>query len=238
MASRAILSNFFEKQWTHNNPQYLSGYSRALFPTTFPEIAVYAALCTDPTLACVSRRFVRLLFHLPKNKATAGEKAASQVGWSRHRKWFSPHVAVVTPLHNEILNSLLSGPWTKSFQAFSVNAFRWRIRDENRDLKIRRRRRQRELQKNNRLRLAKQQLCTCITLFCTFLYRHCTTTTRKCLISRFMEDVNKLLWNFLSHSELGYGFSGIQLQKCSPTFDKVIELELSRWRLNEREFTF
>ena len=130
MASRVILSNFFEKQWTHNNPHYLSGYSCALFPTTFPEIAVYAALCTDPALACVSRRFVRLLFHLPKNKATAGEKAASQVGWWRHRKWFSPHVAVVTPLHSEILKSLLSGPWTTSFQAFSVNAFQWRIRDE------------------------------------------------------------------------------------------------------------
>ena len=37
---------------------------------------------------------------------------------------------------------------------------------------IRRRRRQREGQKSNRL--AKQQPCTCITLFCTFLYRHCT----------------------------------------------------------------
>ena len=32
----------------------------------------------------------------------------------------------------------------------------------------------------------KQQLCTCITLFCTFLYHHCTTPTRKCLISRFV----------------------------------------------------
>ena len=37
----------------------------------------------------------------------------------------------------------------------------------------------------------KQQLCTCITLFCTFfyhhhLYHHCTTTTRKCLILRFV----------------------------------------------------
>ena len=107
-----------------------------------------------------------------------------------------------------------------------------------RDLKIRQRRRQRERPKNNRLRLAKQQLCTCITLFCTFLCRPCTNTTRKCLISRFMENVNKLLWNFLSHSERGYGFSGIQLQESSPTFDKVSELELSRWRLNEREFTF
>ena len=42
MASRAILSNFFEKQWTQNHPQYLSGLLRALFPTTFLEIAVYS----------------------------------------------------------------------------------------------------------------------------------------------------------------------------------------------------
>ena len=41
MASRAILSNFFEEQWTQNHPQYLSGLARALFPTTFLEIAVY-----------------------------------------------------------------------------------------------------------------------------------------------------------------------------------------------------
>ena len=40
-ASPAILSNFFEKQWAQNHPQYLSGLSRALFPTTFLEIAVY-----------------------------------------------------------------------------------------------------------------------------------------------------------------------------------------------------
>ena len=30
----------FEEQWTQNHPQYLSGLSRALFPTTFLEIAV------------------------------------------------------------------------------------------------------------------------------------------------------------------------------------------------------
>ena len=40
MASRAIPSNFFEEQATQNHPQYLSGLSRALFPTTFLEIAV------------------------------------------------------------------------------------------------------------------------------------------------------------------------------------------------------
>ena len=36
----------------------------------------------------------------------------------------------------------------------------------------------------------KQQRCTCITLFCTFLCRQCTTTVWKCLISRFVENVN------------------------------------------------
>ena len=39
MVSRAILSSFFEEQWTQNHPQSLSGLSRALFPTTFFEIA-------------------------------------------------------------------------------------------------------------------------------------------------------------------------------------------------------
>ena len=31
-----------------------------------------------------------------------------------------------------------------------------------------------------------RQLCTCSTLFCTFLYRHCTSTTGKCLTSQFI----------------------------------------------------
>ena len=44
--------------------------------------------------------------------------------------------------------------------------------------------------KKHRFRLAKQKHWTCVTLFCTFLCRRCTTTTRNCLISRFMEDVN------------------------------------------------
>ena len=52
----------------------------------------------------------------------------------------------------------------------------------------RRRRRPRKRQKSNRFRQAKQQLCTCITLFCTFLCRRCTTTSWNCLISRFVED--------------------------------------------------
>ena len=50
-------------------------------------------------------------------------------------------------------------------------------------------RRQREGEKSRRFRLVKQELCACITLFCTFLCRPCTTTTWKCLILRFVEDV-------------------------------------------------
>ena len=44
MISPAIFSNCFEKQWSQNPPQYLSGLSRARYPTTFLEIAVYC-LC-------------------------------------------------------------------------------------------------------------------------------------------------------------------------------------------------
>ena len=71
---------------------------------------------------------------------------------------------------------------------------------DNRELKQRRRRRQRERQKSTWFRLVKQQLCTCITLFCTFLCRRCTTTTWKCLISRFDEAVKtkQRLFSFFS----------------------------------------
>ena len=43
-----ILSNFFKKKRTQNHPQCLSGLSRALFPTTFLQIAVYSV----PVLRC------------------------------------------------------------------------------------------------------------------------------------------------------------------------------------------
>ena len=92
----------------------------------------------------------------------------------------------------------------------------------NRELKQRRRRRQRERQKNNRFRLTKQQLCTCITLFCTFICHHCTTTTWKCrLFSRFVEDVIarlRLSWTSIQSFR-------IQLQKKLPTFYELKEME-------------
>ena len=63
--------------------------------------------------------------------------------------------------------------WVLTFHTFNGVSFT----SINKELKQRRRRRQRERQKSNRFRLAKQQLCTCVTLFCTFLSRRCTTTT-------------------------------------------------------------
>ena len=50
VASRAILSNFFGEQGRQNHPQYLSGLSRALFPTTFLETAVYSLRLGVPFL--------------------------------------------------------------------------------------------------------------------------------------------------------------------------------------------
>ena len=47
----------------------------------------------------------------------------------------------------------------------------------SKELKQRQRRRQQEWKKNAVGLIAKQQLRTCSTLFCTFLYRRCTTTT-------------------------------------------------------------
>ena len=45
MAYRATLSNFLEElEGKQNNPKYLSGWSRALFPTTFLEKAVYLSM--------------------------------------------------------------------------------------------------------------------------------------------------------------------------------------------------
>ena len=49
--------------------------------------------------------------------------------------------------------------------------------------------------------------------FCKFLCRHCTTTTWKCLISRFMEDVTKRRRIFLSFSKLGCGPQEINSRK-------------------------
>ena len=92
-------------------------------------------------------------------------------------------------------------------------------------LKQRRRRRQRERQKSKRFRLAKQQLCTFIKLFYTFLCRHCTTTTWKCLISRFVENANTRQQLYFSFAELWYSLLEFNSRKKLPTFDELNEME-------------
>ena len=58
----AILLNFFQKQWAKNPPQYLSGLSRALFPTTFLEIAVYKIknqACSEGETKTTNKKFTQ-----------------------------------------------------------------------------------------------------------------------------------------------------------------------------------
>ena len=50
----------------------------------------------------------------------------------------------------------------------------------------------------------KQQFCTYITLFCSFPCRRCTTMTWNCLISRFVEDVNRRQQPSVAFPELWY----------------------------------
>ena len=78
-----------------------------------------------------------------------------------------------------------------------------------------RQRRQREQQKSNRFILAKQQLCTCITLS-----RHCTITTWNCLISRFVEDVN-------TRQRLSFSFPELWNSLYNSTPEKFINI----WRI-------
>ena len=66
-------------------------------------------------------------------------------------------------------------------------------------------RRQGKRQKNNRFRSAKEQLFMCI-FSCAFLYifRHCMTSTLKCVISRFVEDGNTRQQLSFPFSKLSY----------------------------------
>ena len=73
-----------------------------------------------------------------------------------------------------------------------------------RGFKQRRRWRQQEQRKSNTLRLAKQQLSTCITPFHQFLCRPRMSAKQKCLISRFVEDVNTRQRLSFSFPELWY----------------------------------
>ena len=73
----------------------------------------------------------------------------------------------------------------------------------NRKFKMKRRR---ESKKSNSLTRQNNNFARASRFFCIFLGRHCTTTTWKCLIWRFVNGVNKQWQNFLSLYELEYGW--------------------------------
>ena len=93
----------------------------------------------------------------------------------------------------------------------------------SREFTQRRRRRRRERQKSNRFRQAKQQLCTCITRFCTFLCRRCKTTRWNCLISLFVEDGNK-------RQQLSFSFPDFWCSPLEFNYKKIANI----WR-NKRD---
>ena len=100
------------------------------------------------------------------------------------------------------------------------------------ELKQRRRWRKQEWQKSNRIiLLAKQQLCICIRLFCTFLSRHCKTATGNFLISRahFLEYTTQ---------KFSFSFSNLDtvLSDSNPeTFANILKNEMKLNKINEVE---
>ena len=83
-----------------------------------------------------------------------------------------------------------------------------------------RRRRQRERQKSNRLKRQNNNSARASRFFVHFFAVTARYTTGKCLISRFMEGVNRRQLQFLSLSKLE-----IRLKKSSLAFDKINEFE-------------
>ena len=73
------------------------------------------------------------------------------------------------------------------------------------------------------VRLAKQQLCTCITLFCTFVSHHCKATTRESLILRFFEDGNTK-FPFMNFDKILQNST----PKKFPPYHKLNEIEKAR----------
>ena len=125
--------------------------------------------------------------------------------------------SVQTPLSLQKKKNNLGEAWTLQFFSRRGGFCTLAI---IRDFKMPRRRRQRERQKSNGLKRQNNNSARASRFFCTFLCRHCTTTTGKCLISRFMEDVNRRQLRFLSLGKLE-----IRLKKSSLAFDKINEFE-------------
>ena len=96
-------------------------------------------------------------------------------------------------------------PSQVNFSLYNILARLPPSRRDNRDFNIQRRGRQRERQNNNRFYKQNNNFVRASRFFVHFFARFCKTTTRKCLISRFMEDISKQRRNFISLFELGYG---------------------------------
>ena len=107
--------------------------------------------------------------------------------------FFSSFISALAKIINKLLWLVLPG------KIYFISSKLYR---NVRELKQRRPRRQRGRQKSNGVRLAKEKLCTCITLFYTFLCCRCMTTMWNCLIWRFVEDLNTRQWPSFSFSEL------------------------------------
>ena len=98
----------------------------------------------------------------------------------------------------------------------------------------------------NRFILAKQQLCTCITLFCTFLSGRCTNATWNFLISRTrsMELVNTAQNFSFSFSKLRYGPFGFNPRESRQhltnwmKLNKIDEVWNSANSFSKRHFWF
>ena len=91
-----------------------------------------------------------------------------------------------------------------------------------RELKQRRRPRQRERRKSNNI-IKKHNYFARASSFFVHFCRHCTTHV-KCLIARFLEDVNKRQRIFFLSLNLR-AVPANQLLENSPTFDVFSELE-------------
>ena len=92
--------------------------------------------------------------------------------------------------------------------------------------------------KSNWFRQAKQQLCTCITLFCTFLCRRCTTTTWNCLISRFVEDGEQKTTTFFFFFWTLMQSFRFQLQKNFGNTRRIKRDEISAIKFETAEIHF
>ena len=92
--TRTILSNFFGEQWTENHPRYLSGLSRAFFPTTFLEIAVYNLHFSTSVLPFqhIFVSFVTIL--------TVYTSLSRHVHISSRNHWFSCEMMATEHVHN------------------------------------------------------------------------------------------------------------------------------------------